>query len=35
MSQDEVSVESIMRKKVPVVAPDDSVGTVAAMICQQ
>jgi len=32
VSQDEVSVESIMRKKVPVVAPDASVGTVAAMI---
>lgn len=34
MSQDEVSVESIMRKKVPVVAPDDSVGTVAAMMAK-
>lgn len=32
MSQDEVSVESIMRKKVPVVGPDDTVGTVAAMM---
>jgi CBS domain-containing protein len=32
MSQDEVSVESIMRKKVPVVAPDDTVGTVASMM---
>lgn len=34
MSQDEVSVESIMRKKVPVVAPEDSVGTVAAMMAK-
>ena len=34
MSQDEVSVESIMRKKVPVVAPDDTVGTVAAMMAK-
>ena len=32
MSQDEVSVESIMRKKVPVVAPEDTVGTVASMM---
>lgn len=32
MSQDELTVESIMRKKVPVVAPDDSVGVVASMI---
>jgi CBS domain-containing protein len=32
VSQDEVSVASIMRKKVPVVAPDDTVGTVAAMM---
>ncbi len=32
MSQDEVSVASIMRKKVPVVSPDDTVGTVAAML---
>lgn len=34
MSDEEVRVESIMRKKVPVVAPDDSVGTVAAMIAK-
>jgi CBS domain-containing protein len=34
VSQDEVSVESIMRKKVPVVAPDDTVGTVAAMLAK-
>jgi CBS domain-containing protein len=34
MSQDEVSIESIMRKKVPVVAPDDTVGTVAAMLAK-
>lgn len=32
MSQDEVSVASIMRKKVPVVSPDDTVGTVAALM---
>lgn len=32
MSQDEVSVESMMRKKVPVVSPEDSVGTVASML---
>jgi len=34
VSQDEVSVESIMRTKVPVVAPDDTVGTVAAMLAR-
>ena len=34
MSQDEVSVASIMRKKVPVVAPDDTVGTVAALMAK-
>jgi CBS domain-containing protein len=34
MSQDEVSVESIMRKKVPVVAPDDTVGVVASMLAK-
>lgn len=32
MSEDEVSVESIMRKKVPVVAPDDHVSLVASML---
>ncbi len=32
MSQEEVSVTSIMRKKIPVVAPDDTVNTVASMI---
>ena len=32
MSQEEITVASIMRKKVPVVAPDDTVGTVAGMI---
>lgn len=32
MSQEDVSVASIMRKKVPVVGPDDTVGTVASMI---
>ena len=32
MSQDEVSVGFIMRKKVPVVAPEDTVGTVASMM---
>lgn len=32
MSQDEVSVASIMRKKVPVVSPEDTVGTVASII---
>lgn len=32
MSEDEVSVESIMRKKVPVVAPDDQVSVVASML---
>lgn len=32
MSQDEVSVASIMRKKVPVVGPDDTVGVVASML---
>lgn len=32
MSQDEATVESIMRHKVPVVAPDDTVGTVAAIL---
>lgn len=34
MSQDEVSVASIMRKKVPVVAPDDTVQTVATMMAR-
>ena len=34
MSQDEVSVESIMRKKVPVVAPDDTVAVVASMLAK-
>ncbi|MEZ4532865.1 MAG: CBS domain-containing protein [Thermomicrobiales bacterium] len=34
MSQDEVSVASIMRKKVPVVAPDDTVQTVASMMAR-
>lgn len=34
MSQDEVSVESIMRKKVPVVGPDDSVGVVASQLAK-
>jgi CBS domain-containing protein len=34
MSQDEVSVESIMRKKVPVVAPDDTVAVVAGMLAK-
>lgn len=32
MSQEEITVESFMRRKVPVVAPDDTVGTVAAMM---
>jgi CBS domain-containing protein len=32
MSQDDVSIESIMRKKVPVVDPDATVGTVASML---
>ena len=32
MSQDEVSVQTIMRKKVPVVAPDDTVVTVATLM---
>ncbi len=34
MSQDEVSVAFIMRKKVPVVAPDDTVQTVATMMAR-
>lgn len=34
MSQDEISIESIMRKKVPVVAPDDTVGTVASILAK-
>ncbi|TXG79244.1 MAG: CBS domain-containing protein [Thermomicrobiales bacterium] len=34
MSQDEVSVASIMRKKVPVVSPDDTVQTVASMMAK-
>jgi len=34
VSQDEVGVASIMRKKVPVVAPDDTVGTVAALMAK-
>jgi CBS domain-containing protein len=32
MSQDDVSIESIMRRKVPVVDPDATVGTVASML---
>lgn len=32
MSKEEISVASIMRKKVPVVAPDDTVDAVARMI---
>ncbi len=35
MSQDEVTVASIMRTRVPVVSPDDTVRTVAAMIGRQ
>lgn len=34
MDQEDVSVASIMRKKVPVVSPDDTVGTVASMIAK-
>jgi CBS domain-containing protein len=34
MSQDEVSIESIMRKKVPVVGPDETVGTVASILAR-
>jgi CBS domain-containing protein len=34
VSQDEVGVASIMRKKVPVVAPDDTVGAVAALMAK-
>lgn len=34
MSQDDVSIESIMRRKVPVVAPDDTVGTVASILAR-
>jgi len=34
VSQDEVSVAFIMRKKVPVVAPDDTVQTVATMMAR-